>query len=142
MSRIKRKSKKLFQKQKKWNQEKPLLIAEQELKEDKKAIKNKGKEQKRAITTTKKLMFFLFLNCTIIEIYTLAITTKSINMGYFDFSALNILISAVVGQVIAFAVYALKSLRENTKGGIVYQSAMHQYWEQIDSKQNNQEAKG
>lgn len=141
-SKLKRKSKKVFQKQKQWNLEKQILIAQQDLKEDKKAVKQRGKEEKRALSTTKKLMVFLFMNCTIIEIYTLVITTKSINMGYFDFSALNILISAVVGQVIAFAVYALKSLKENTKGGIVYQSAMHQYWQQIDSKQNNQEAQG
>ena len=41
------------------------------------------------------------------------------------FSPLVALISAVVGEVIAFAIYALKSAKENTKGGIVYETAIN-----------------
>lgn len=65
-------------------------------------------------------MLFLFLSCSAIEFFTIFLTFKSINMGYIDFSALQSLITAVVAEVVGFAIYALKSTKENTKGGIVY----------------------
>ena len=46
-------------------------------------------------------------------------------MGFgIDFTPLTMLISAVVAEVIGFSVYSLKSMKENTKGGIVFQKAM------------------
>ena len=39
-----------------------------------------------------------------------------------DFSPLVTLIGAVVGEVIGFAIYSLKSTKENTAGGVVYDS--------------------
>ena len=42
------------------------------------------------------------------------------SLGAVDFSALQSLITAVVAEVVGFAIYALKSTKENTKGGIVY----------------------
>ena len=42
-----------------------------------------------------------------------------------DLSPLMALISAVVAEVIGFAVYALKSTKENTEGGIIYETAMY-----------------
>ena len=41
-----------------------------------------------------------------------------------DLTPLVTLITTVVGEVIAFAVYAAKSVKENTAGGIVYETAM------------------
>ena len=41
-----------------------------------------------------------------------------------DMSPLNTLIGAIIGQVLAYAVYAAKATRENTKGGIIYDAAL------------------
>ena len=40
--------------------------------------------------------------------------------GMVDFSPIVTLISAVVGEIIGFAIYAAKAAKENTIGGIVY----------------------
>jgi predicted negative regulator of RcsB-dependent stress response len=114
-----------------WEQEKELLQRKQKIKEEKHALKNKK------ISTTKLIVFFLFLNCTIIEIFTGWTTIQSLNIALItgtsvDFSPLVTLIGTVVGEVIGFAVYAAKAVRENTAGGIVYDQAMNS----IDLQEN------
>ena len=109
-----------------WQEDKPLLIAEQDIIQDKKDVKNRNKIARQGLTTTKRLMIFLFTSCTIIQIFTLIITAYSVFQGVYDFSALQMLITAVVGEVVAFAVYSIKSLKENTQGGIVFESAKWQ----------------
>ena len=42
-----------------------------------------------------------------------------------DFTPLVTLIGAVVSEVIGFGVYSLKSTKENTVGGIVYDSVIN-----------------
>ena len=49
------------------------------------------------------------------------------NTGMVDFSPIVTLIGAVVGEVIGFAIYAAKSTKENTEGGIVYQNMMNEF---------------
>ena len=123
---------------KNWKQEKDLLIKEQQMKEEKNEVLKK--QEKRKLSTTKRLTFFLFINCTIIEIFTLYVTLKQLNMGMgVDLTPLQMLITTIVGEVIVFAVYSLKSLKENTKGGIIYQTAMNQY---NTCSQENQEVMG
>ena len=41
-----------------------------------------------------------------------------------DFTPLVALIGAVVGEVFGYAIYSLKSTKENTVGGIVYDSVI------------------
>ena len=41
-----------------------------------------------------------------------------------DFTPLVTILGAVVAQTIGFAIYAAKSTKENTKGGITYDMAM------------------
>ena len=79
-----------------------------------------GKGGKRKMPTGKKLTIFLIGNLTLVEIYTLFI------MYYLrDISALPILITAVVGDVIALLIYQVKSLKENTANtGFVYELRM------------------
>ena len=137
MKDLNRKKIQITEKQKHWEKEKPLIIIEQDLKKDKKETKNRYKIQKQHLTTTKFLMFFLFTSCSIIQIFTLIVTIMSMIAGVYDFTALQMLITAVVGEVIAFAVYSIKSLKQNTKGGIIYETAM---WNK--KEQYNQEAKG
>ncbi len=110
-----------------WEKEKEYLNLKQDIQHERYKIKNKYKKQKKSLTTTKFLMLFLFISCSIIELFTLYITFKVVNMGLeVDFTPLQMLITAVVAEVIGFAVYSLKSLKENTKGGIIYQTAMKQ----------------
>ena len=119
MSRLER----IANKERRWAVEKYILEKERKIKKEKEELKSKA-------STTKLLMAFLFLNCTAIEIFTGWVTVRSFSLAMMtgavvDLSPLIALISAVVGEVIAFAIYALKSTRENTKGGIVYETAVN-----------------
>ena len=97
------------------------------------------KNKKRKITTTKLIIFFLFLNCTIIELFTGWITIQSLNLAMItetapDFTPLVTLIGAVIGEVISFSTYALKSIKENTSGGIIFEHSMQNI--KSDSSEN------
>lgn len=93
-------------------------------------MKTQGKRfVKKKMSTSKLLIVFLFLNCTIIEFFTMYVTLKSFALALaigmmVDFTPLVTLIGAVVGEVIGFAIYSLKAAKENTKGGIVYDSTL------------------
>ena len=112
--------------EKRWLREKQLLEREQQLKEDKKSFRKKFHKK---IPTSKWLIYFLFINCTLIELFTGWVTIKSLQLAAMtyilpDFTPLVTLIGAVVSEVIGFGVYSLKSAKENTTGGIVYETAM------------------
>ena len=137
-----RKKRKIEKSLEDWQKDKPLLIAEQDLIQEKKDVKNRNKITKQGLTTTKRLMLFLFISCTAIQIFTLIITAYSMSQGVYDFTALQMLITAVVGEVVAFAVYSIKSLKENTQGGIVYESAKWQNSIKEEFFEERQEIKG
>ena len=85
----------------------------------------------KKMPTTKKFMLFLFINCTLIELFTGWVTIQNIQLAkdfgiLLDFTPLVTLIGAIVGEVFSFAVYAVKSAKENTKGGIVYENAFRE----------------
>ena len=131
--------KEILQQTQEWEKEKEILEKEFSLKEDKRKFYSKYKKK---ISTSKLLIFFLFLNCTIIELFTGWVTFKSIELSAItsmvpDFSPLVALIGAVIGEVIGFAVYSLKSAKENTKNGIVYEQAMLEYQSQREEEVNN-----
>lgn len=112
--------------EKRWAKEKPLKEREYQLKKDKREFKASHQFK---LSTSKMLILFLFINCTLIELFTGWVTVKSFDLSTMtmlspDFTPLVTLIGAVVGEVIGFAIYALKSARENTTGGIVYETAM------------------
>ena len=76
-------------------------------------------------------MLFLFINCTAIEIFTGWATARNLYLAEhfntpIDFTPLVTLIGVVLGEVLSFGIYALKSAKENTAGGIVYDSALKQ----------------
>lgn len=64
-------------------------------------------KQKKKITTTKFIVAYIFLNCTIIEVYSMYVM-----FVLQDLSALYSLITAVVTESLSFAVYAAKSFME------------------------------
>lgn len=121
--------KKLVQEEKDWAKNKQLLKRKIKIEKDKAKLRNSLKDKSK-LTTTKLLILFLFINCTIIELFTGWATIQSIQLALQtglapDFTPLVTLIGAVVGEVVGFAVYAVKSTKENTVGGIVYESALN-----------------
>lgn len=58
-------------------------------------------------TTTKLLMAIIFINCAVVEIYSMAVMWLLM-----DLSALYALITAVITESISFAVYAAKAYAE------------------------------
>ena len=110
-----------------WQKEKELIIIRQNLQEEKKQIRNKRKSKKKKMAMSKFLMLFLFASCSIVEIFTLYATVKCMNMGQIDFSPLQSLIAAIITETVGYAVYSLKSMKQNTSGGIVYETALLEY---------------
>ena len=115
-------------KEHRWQREKEVLERKYKLKQEKREFK---KQFLPKISTSKLLILFLFINCTIIELFTGFVTLKSLDlttltMANPDFTPLVALIGAVVSAVVGYAVYALKSAKENTAGGITYEAAMRQ----------------
>ena len=143
MAYSKKKQKELEWKIKNWEKEKILVMAEQDLKEDIQKTRNRKKPpkaQRRQLTTTKFLMLFLFISCSVIELFTMYAIIKGMNMGLMDFTPLTMLITSVVAETVGFSIYSLKSMKENTKGGIVYQTAL--FDKQNENNNNEQEIMG
>lgn len=98
--------------------------------EQQKKIKRRGRRKPRKkVSATKLLILFLFINCTIVEIFTGWVTVQNLTLARdfgiaIDFTPLVTLVGAVVTEVFGFAVYAAKSVKENTVGGIIYDTAM------------------
>lgn len=106
-----------------WNAEKVILERKQKLREEKREMRKLKK-----MSTTKFLIGFLFINCTLVELFTGWATAQSLKISYttgnpMDFSPLVTLIGAVVTEVMGFAVYAVKATKENTANGITYMMA-------------------
>lgn len=108
-----------------WAEQKALILRRKQIRREKWELRLPFLKA----STTKLLMWFLFANCTALELFAGYVTLQGVRnatvMGVApDLSPLNALISPVVGEVIGFALYAIKSMRENTKGGIVYETAV------------------
>lgn len=124
---LKEKERDIIYKEKQWEREKELVKRELELKQEKREVRKSF--QRFKLSTSKFLIIFLFLNCTFIELFTGWVTAKSLDLSTMtlmmpDFTPLVTLIGAVVSEVIGFAIYSLKSMKENTTGGIVYETAL------------------
>lgn len=109
-----------------WDQEKKAIKLQQQIQREKRKLLNPFAK----ISFSKWLIFFLFLNCTALEIFTAWVTVQTIALAFAtgiaaDFTPLVTLIGLVIGEVISYAIYSLKSMRENTKGGIIYDSNMN-----------------
>ena len=107
--------------EKQWEKEKSLQERKYKIKKEKRELKSLYGFK---LPTSKLLILFLFINCTLIELFTGWVTIKSIDLATLtmvgpDFTPLVTLIGAVVSEVIGFAIYAIKSAKENTEGGII-----------------------
>lgn len=115
--------------EKRWAIEKPLLDRRAALNDEKNDYRKKRWSIK--MSTSKLLILFLFLNCTLIEIFTGWAIVKMLGIALIagtaiDFTPLVTLIGAVVSEVVGYAIYSLKATKENTAGGIVYDQAMNE----------------
>lgn len=98
----------------------------QKLLNEQKELRNKYK-RKIKLSTSKLFMLLIFLNCTAIEFFSGYITYKAMMVTMtVDMSALVALIGAVVGESLSFLIYCQKAARENTRGGITYETAIRQ----------------
>lgn len=129
-----------------WNAEKVILERKQKLREEKREMRKPKK-----MSTTKLLVVFLFVNCTIVELFTGWATAQSLKISYMtgnpmDFSPLVTLIGAVVTEVMGFAVYAVKATKENTANGITYmmaqQSLSNNENDPVEENTSEEEAQG
>lgn len=86
-------------------------------------------QKHKKTSTSKKLIWFLFGNCAVLELVVILVTFQSLNLASQigimpDFTPLITLIGVVVSEVIGYAIYSLKSTKENSAGGITYDMAM------------------
>lgn len=117
----------ILKEEEEWEQDKIYLEKQKKIKADKRSFFKRLPK----LSTSKLLILFLFLNCSLIELFTGWVTIQSINLAQItmmapDFSPLITLIGAVVSEVIGFAIYSIKAAKENTKNGIVYDTAMRE----------------
>ena len=99
-------------------------------------------KKEKKFSMTKIFMFFLFINCTVIEIFTGWVTVRNLYLAEvhniaIDFTPLVTLIGIVLGEVFGFAVYAAKSAKENSCGGLKYESVMKEM--EFNYKRTHQE---
>lgn len=89
------------------------------LKQELNELRHSNDKPKEKLSFSKMAFIFMIANCVVIEIYAL------VAMFFFgDLSSLSALIAAVVGECISFLCFEIKSGKENTTGGIIYESAM------------------
>lgn len=139
---LKEKERYVLSQEKIWDKEKEILEREYKIKAERKSLKERFKEKKDKIANSKLLIWFLFINCTIIEIFTIWVIIKELGLAADgilipDLSPLMALITTVVAEVIGFGIYALKSTKENTEGGIVFETAMRELNIQPENEDNS-----
>ena len=138
---LKEKEQYILIQEKNWNKEKELLQRKYKIKAERKSLKEKFKEKKDKIANSKLLVWFLFINCTIIELFTIWVICRELGLAAEgilapDLSPLMALITTVVAEVIGFGIYALKSTKENTEGGIVFETAMRNFDQEFPTNED------
>ena len=77
--------------------------------------------ERKPITTTKLIAAYLFVVLNVILIY------ACVAMWHFaDLTYLGVLITDIAAQVVVYLLYIIKSTKENTAGGITFETAMHE----------------
>ena len=111
-----------------WDARKPLIEIQNQIDEEKKELTIQHIKTKLP-SCSKIFAVFLFVNFTILEIFTGWITIKSFSLASTmgispDFTPFITLVGAVIGQTFSYWIYSSKSKAENTQGGIVYEATM------------------
>lgn len=99
--------------------------------------------KKETISWSKILLILLFINFFALEFFICGITLYSLSIATTlammpDFTPLITLIGAVIGQTISYGIYIAKSKAENTKDGIIYETAMYNLQQnQVESEEED-----
>lgn len=85
-----------------------------------KAKRDSYKKPRKKIQTSKLIAAYLFVLLNVVLIY-------AMTMMYLfrDLTYLGVLISDIISQVVVYLIYIVKSTKENTSGGITYDTAMY-----------------
>lgn len=85
-----------------------------------KAKRDSYKKPRKKIQTSKLIAVYLFVLLNVVLIY-------AMTMMYLfrDLTYLGVLISDIISQVVVYLIYIVKSTKENTSGGITYDTAMY-----------------
>ena len=95
------------------------------------------------MTTSKMALWFLFILCFAVIIFTGIVTIKEFALAYAlgmmpDFTPLVAMIGGIIGACIDVAAYFAKSAKENTQGGITFQTAAAANFQQNISNNNDE----
>lgn len=132
----------------KWYQKKlRQLPKEKKIQQIKEQLAQAVPKKERKITTSKLLLWSLFFVLLGIILFTGYITISMMNIVLlsggtlmWDFTPVVALITAIAGEVILILGYFIKSTKENSKGGIVYQNMMNEFEfmrQNYDNEQDN-----
>ena len=97
-------------------------------------IKHSNDKDKKPLSFSKIAVIFIFLNCLVIELYSMVIMVV-----FHDLTSLGSLMMAVLGQCASLLGYFIKSGRENTASGIVYETTMMQLQHELGIYDNTTE---
>lgn len=86
-----------------------------------KEIKHSNDIKRKPLTFSKAAVIFVFLNCLLVELYSMVIT-----IAFHDLVFLSAIIVAVIGQFVVLLGYFKKAKQENMIGGITYEKAMNE----------------
>lgn len=119
-----------------WEAKKPYIQINNDIKQQEKDMK----EAALRVSWSKLLLIFLFINFTILEFFIGWVTIKCLTLAIAlgtapDFTPLVTLVGAVMGQTISYGIYAAKSKAENTKNGLVYDLAMLEKQDELNSNE-------
>lgn len=125
-----------------WSQTKPLIDINNTIDKEKYERKKTHKSIKMP-SWSKLFLIFLFINFTALEIFTGWATVYSFKLSLItgispDLTPLITLIGAVIGETISYGIYCAKSKAENTKDGIVFESARWQMEQDISDEEEAQ----
>ena len=140
--KISRMTKKIELKDYIWSQTKLLIDVNNTI--DKEMYERKKTHKSIKIPSWSKLfLIFLFINFTALEVFTGWVTIYSFKLSLItgmspDLTPLITLIGAVIGETISYGIYCAKSKAENTKDGIIFESAMQQVNQNIPEEEEAQ----
>lgn len=96
----------------------------------KQEIKEAKHANDKPLSFSKIAVIFIFVNCLVIEIYSMIVMVV-----FHDLASLGALVMAVLGQCVGALGYFIKARSENTSGGIIFETTMHNLREQTEFSQ-------
>lgn len=100
------------------------VLKKQKIKE----IEHVYDKEKVKLSFSKLAVIFIFVNCFIIELYSMIVM-----IIFHDLASLGSLIMGVLGQCVSLLGYFIKAGQENIVGGITYEATMYELKENSGS---------